>query len=130
MAGLALLLLVCRGPRVLEVPDRLPARLLPVVRATTVRARHEGGQSLALAVPPELVEAVATRVADLLADQLGGGAEPDPWLDVPAAARYLACGDEQRIYDLVHQGRLQRAKDGRRLLFRREWLDAALKTPE
>ena len=51
--------------------------------------------------------------------------EPEPWFDVPAAAVYLACS-AKRIYDLVALGRLRCARDGRRLLFRREWLDAAL----
>lgn len=51
--------------------------------------------------------------------------EPEPWLDVAAAAVYLACS-AKRIYDLVALGRLRCARDGRRLLFRREWLDAAL----
>ena len=83
-------------------------------------------EPLALAVPGELVEAVAQRVAALLADRLDpNGNGPDPWLDVQAAARYLAC-EPHRVYDLAASGRLRCAKDGRRSLFRREWLDAAL----
>lgn len=82
-------------------------------------------EPLALAVPPELVEAVASRVADLLADRLERNGGPDPWLDVEDAARYLAC-EPHRVYDLAASGRLRCAKDGRRSLFRREWLDAAL----
>ena len=66
----------------------------------------------------ELVNAVTSRI------ELPK-CEPDPWLDTDAAAAYLAC-DPRRIYDLVAMGRLRQAKDGRRLLFRREWLDAAL----
>ncbi len=78
--------------------------------------------SLSLAVPPELVEAVAQRVADLLVERLPAQRGPEPWLDVDAAADYLACRPH-RVYDLVAEGRLRCAKDGRRSLFRREWLD-------
>jgi len=46
-----------------------------------------------------------------------------PWLDVRGAAAHLACGSK-RIYDLVAQRRVRFARDGRRLLFRVEWLDA------
>jgi hypothetical protein len=58
-------------------------------------------------------------------------AEPEPWLDVRQAARYLGYGDDlergrRRIYSLVETGRLQVKRDGTRLLFRREWLDAVL----
>jgi hypothetical protein len=45
------------------------------------------------------------------------------WLDVRAAARHLACSPK-RIYDLVAEQRVRVARDGRRLLFRVEWLDA------
>jgi len=76
---------------------------------------------------PELVDAFSERVADVIVERLGDvrSAEPSPYLDVAAAARYLAC-EEHRIYDLVHQRRLRVARDGRRLLFRREWLDECL----
>jgi excisionase family DNA binding protein len=75
------------------------------------------------AVPDELVEALAGRVADLLAERLPH--RPEPWLDVDGAADYLAC-KPHRVYDLKAEGRLRFAKDGTRLLFRREWLDACL----
>jgi len=80
---------------------------------------------LALEVPDALVEAVAQRVADLLAERLPMQRGPEPWLDVDAAAVYLACRPH-RVYDIVAEGRLRCAKDGRRSLFRREWLDAYL----
>lgn len=81
---------------------------------------------LGLPVPDELLDRLAIRVADLLADRLeANGDAPDPWLDVEAAARYLAC-EPHRVYDLAASGRLRCAKDGRRSLFRREWLDQAL----
>jgi excisionase family DNA binding protein len=47
----------------------------------------------------------------------------EAWMDVRDAAAYLACSTK-RIYDLVAQRRVRFARDGRRLLFRVEWLDA------
>ncbi len=84
------------------------------------------GQPLTLELPPALVEAVAARVAELLAER-----EP------PAAAELLTVDEaaellrskRQRVYDLVSQGRLPCLRDGSRLLFRRaellEYLGAA-----
>jgi excisionase family DNA binding protein len=46
----------------------------------------------------------------------------EPWLDVSQAALHIAA-PESRIYDLVAQGKVKFAKDGRRLLLRRSWLD-------
>lgn len=88
------------------------------------RQRSASGGALALAVPPELVDAIALRVVELLAQQEASAQPPaSPWLDVDGAASYLRCGSKQRVYDLVHAGRLKPARDGRRLLFRREDLD-------
>ena len=83
--------------------------------------------NLEVAFPDELVEQIARRTVDLLAER-----EPERaagWLNAEQAADYLAC-PQSRIYDLVQLGRLRRKLDGRRLLFRPEWLDAALKDPE
>jgi excisionase family DNA binding protein len=79
------------------------------------------GQPLTLAVPDELVEALAERVVDLLTERLPD--HPEPWLDSEEAARYLGNTDAKRISDLVRSGQLRCARDGRRLLFRRLWLD-------
>ena len=86
-------------------------------------SRTAPAAELRVAVPEDLIAAVAERVVDHLADRLPTG--PAPWLDVDGAAEYLAC-EPQRIYDLTSQGRLRAARDGRRRLFRREWLDAYL----
>jgi excisionase family DNA binding protein len=80
-----------------------------------------------LDLPPELVEAVAGRVAELLADRLDAASRP--YLDVDEAAAYLRCSP-QRIYDLVSAGRLRPHRDGRRVLLTREALDACLEAPE
>ena len=49
----------------------------------------------------------------------------DPWLTADAAAAYLSC-PIPRVRWLVKTGQLQAARNGRRLMFRRTWLDAAL----
>mgnify|MGYP001413599488 CR=1 FL=1 len=79
----------------------------------------------------DIVEAIAQRTAQLLADRdaAPGLRPPDGYLDVDAAAAYLAC-PRSRIYDLVSLGRLRPHRDGRRLLFTRADLDAALDPPE
>ncbi|MEK6276923.1 MAG: helix-turn-helix domain-containing protein [Actinomycetota bacterium] len=82
---------------------------------------------LTLSIPPELVEAIAVRVAELLAERLEPPA--DPYLDADAAAEYLAA-PRSRVYELVERRRLRPHRDGRRLLFRRADLDAALTQPE
>lgn len=78
---------------------------------------------LALGVPLELVEAIAQRTADLLAERLPN--RPEPYMTVEEAATYLACSPK-RIYALKAEGRLAHFRDGSRLLFRRSDLDAAL----
>lgn len=52
-----------------------------------------------------------------------------PWLDIDGAARHLACG-RRRIYELVAQRRVRTAREGRRLLFRPEWLDETVANAE
>ena len=74
-------------------------------------------------LPPELLEQIAARAAEVVEDRSREAVES--WIGVDGAADYLACA-RQRIYDLVSQGRLECRRDGRRLLFRRSWLDAYL----
>jgi len=75
--------------------------------------------NVAVALSDEDVERIAQRV-------LAAGSSPsDPWLSIEEAAEHLRA-KPQRLYDLVSTGRLKPAKDGRRLLFRRSWLDAYL----
>lgn len=83
------------------------------------------GEAFALTVPAELVDAVAERVVDLLADRTAAAGPVSPWLTTDEAAEYLRCG-RQRVFDLVHAGTLEPARDGRRLLFRRDALDRYL----
>lgn len=77
---------------------------------------------LKLALPEELVEELARRVADRISIQRG----PEPWVGVARAAAHLDC-KPQRIYDLVHrqdETRIPHRKEGGRLLFRLAELDA------
>jgi excisionase family DNA binding protein len=77
----------------------------------------------------ELVERVAVRVAELVADRLPAAPEGSPWLNVDEAADYLRCG-RKRIYDLVSQSRVPVHRDATRLLFRREDLDEYVLGPD
>lgn len=66
---------------------------------------------------------LAEQLAPFLKDRL---VVPTPdLLDSESAARYLSCGRD-RIHDLVGVGKLTPLRDGRRLLFRREDLQAYL----
>lgn len=78
---------------------------------------------------PVDLQQIAHAVADELEARGTGrpAATPSPFLDVDEAAAYLRAG-RQRIYDLTHAGSLDACRDGRRLLFRREQLDAYLTT--
>lgn len=80
----------------------------------------EQSNGLALTVPAAMLDAIAERAAELLADRLA--AETAPWLDVNGAADHLACAPS-RIYALVSAKRIPHHRDGSRLLFRRAELD-------
>jgi excisionase family DNA binding protein len=91
-----------------------------------------------VAIPAELLEAIADRVAEIiLARQTGGpgrrlivgrefgGVGAGPYLTVAEAAEYPR-SKKQRVYDLVSARRLTRFKDGRRVLVSRAELDEYL----
>jgi hypothetical protein len=90
--------------------------------------RHYGPAvraKLALELSDDLVDAVAERVADLLAQ----GSQPEPWIGLDEAAEHLGC-PVSRLYRLrarADGGRernpLPFERDGARLLFRRSALD-------
>lgn len=75
--------------------------------------------------PDELVEAIATRVAELT----GTGSRPSPLMTVVEAAEYLRC-QPKRVYDLTSQRRIDFVKDGSRTLIRRDALDKYLNESE
>jgi hypothetical protein len=83
--------------------------------------------TLTFGVPDELVDAIARRVVELM--PAAPQQTDDPWLDVEAAAAYIAA-KPGRIYELKAAGRIRPAYDGKRLLFRRSWLDAYLEGSE
>jgi excisionase family DNA binding protein len=68
---------------------------------------------------PEDVERIARRVVEIQSSRA------EPWIGVQEAAEHLAC-KRHRVYNLVHQGRIEYRKDGARLLFRRSDLDRYL----
>jgi excisionase family DNA binding protein len=82
-----------------------------------------GGErpKLAVEVPQAVIEAVARRAAAIVIEQQS--AAVSPWLSTEQAAEYLAA-KPSRIHDLVALGKLAPRRDGRRLLFRRDELDA------
>jgi len=74
-------------------------------------------------VPTEVIEQLAQQVLTLVEQQVA--VAPEPYLNPEDAATYLAC-PKSRIYALTEQGKLRHARDGRKLKFRREWLDDSL----
>lgn len=76
----------------------------------------------------ELVEAIAAspvaleRLRELVGER-PGSSSGSPWLTAGEAAAYLAC-PESRIRKLTMTGELPCHRDGRRVLYRREELDA------
>jgi excisionase family DNA binding protein len=71
-------------------------------------------------VPPEVIEALAQRTAEIVTERMGQ--QPETWIGVDQAAEHLAC-PKSRIYALVSAQRIPHEKDGSRLLFRRSDLD-------
>jgi excisionase family DNA binding protein len=79
---------------------------------------------LHLDVPVDLVEAIAQRAAEIVAERQAVE-EATPYLTVDEAADYLRC-KPKRVYDLCSQRRIPFVKDGSRTLLRRADLDAHL----
>lgn len=77
---------------------------------------------LTVQMPPEMIEQIAERAAEMVAKQQGGRSVADAWLSVAEAADYLRCSTG-RIYQLVSARRVPFEKDGSRTLFRRSSLD-------
>jgi excisionase family DNA binding protein len=81
------------------------------------------GMNLSVEIPADVLEQIAERAAELLAERQAASASP--WLSTQGAADYIAA-PAGRIHDLVALRKLTPRRDGRRLLFRREELDAYL----
>lgn len=77
--------------------------------------------ALTVDLPPELIEQIATRAAEIVAER-ASVTGPDAWLTVAEAAEHLRCSTG-RVYQLVSARRIPFAKDGSRTLFRRSEID-------
>ena len=78
--------------------------------------------ALVLTLSNELVELVKASV-DARADEIVRGFEQSPWLDAEGAAEYLCC-PVSRIRKLTSSRDLPVHRDGSRVLYRRDELDA------
>jgi excisionase family DNA binding protein len=78
--------------------------------------------ALSLDFPPALIEQIAARAAEIVAEREGGQPTGDGWLTVAEAAEHLRCSTG-RLYQLVSARRIPFQKDGSRTLFRRSTLD-------
>lgn len=84
------------------------------------------GRTLSLTLPPDLVEVIAQRAAEIVLErQASRGA--DSYLDVARAAEFLAC-PKSRLYALVSAKRIPYYKDGSRTLFSRRELHEWVRT--
>jgi excisionase family DNA binding protein len=75
--------------------------------------------ALTIALPDEVIEAIADRVAERVARSQP--AVDEGFLDVTAAAAFLSCRPS-RLYALASARRIPHYKDGSRLLFDRREL--------
>jgi excisionase family DNA binding protein len=95
------------------------------VNATAPRSAPTAGQALDAALAA-LVPTIAEQVAALLLERTGSVPQSgSPWMSVAEAAEYMRC-KPKRLYDLAGQSRVPAHKDGSRLLFHRDELDAYL----
>ena len=92
-----------------------------------MNSRHD--DELTLAVPEELLDALAERVARQVMSRLETTAAGSPWLDVEAALEYLPFSRDQ-LYKLTAAKAIpfRKKRDGQGLLFHRGELDRWLET--
>lgn len=69
------------------------------------------------------VRAIAEQAAAIVTEQVSTTVNTSPWLNTDQAADYIAA-KPGRVHDLVALGKLTPRRDGRRLLFRADELDA------
>jgi excisionase family DNA binding protein len=82
---------------------------------------RQAGVNLEVTLNDDQLDEIARRAAALQP------ATASPWLDTKGAAEYVACTPD-RIHDLVGLRKLTPRRDGRRLLFKRDDLDAYLES--
>lgn len=93
--------------------------------APSERTRSGGDRSmieLTVTLTDQQLAEIAERAAALVPTSTQTGS---PWLNVTEAAERLRCS-KGRIYDLIALGKLNPRRDGRRVLLRRDDLDAYL----
>jgi hypothetical protein len=78
---------------------------------------------LARPFPDELVEAVAQRTAELLAERLTVRGQSSLWVDYQGAAEHLGCAPK-RIRNLTSQRRIPHHREGGRVIYHKGELDA------
>lgn len=83
-----------------------------------------GLPQIGLVFPPEVIEAIAQRTAEVIASSVAPSV--DEYLTVPEAAAVLKCGPK-RVYDLTGRGLLGKVHDGSRVLVPRTAIDAYLR---
>lgn len=93
--------------------------------APTPNARPAGSDALTLLIPAAVVEAIATRVVELLDERaaISSAGPASPYLTVDEAAGVLRVA-RQGVYDRVASGALVPLRDGRRLLFHRDQISS------
>jgi excisionase family DNA binding protein len=80
---------------------------------------------LRIALPPETIETIAQRAAEIVLQRQKADAALPRWLTVEKAADYIGA-TRQRVYDLRSDGRLTKHGDGSRALVDRLELDALI----
>ena len=97
--------------------------------ALVVAAESTGGlvearrSELGVTLPPDVLEAIAERAAQIVLERLNGSAV-SPWLTLADAAAYLGWS-RQRLYK---RRDVPRYKHGGRVMYRRDALDAFLES--
>lgn len=91
--------------------------------ADSTRATNHPNGAMGLMLPPELLEAVARRIAELVVADLGGSAEQ--WVDADGAAAHVGMS-RKALYGAAAEGRLPAHRIGKTMRFRLSELDAAL----
>jgi len=81
---------------------------------------------LSITVPPELLEAIAQRAAEIVISNSRPVDNGSPFLTVEEAATYLRA-KRHRVDDLLSKGVLTRHKDGSRTLILRSELEAYMR---
>lgn len=80
-------------------------------------------RALPLALPPEALEAIARRAAEVVLEQLGRADAGSPWLSLDEAADYLRV-NRRTVERLIARGRVRSTTLGRRRLLHRDELDS------